>query len=357
MTTKKAQSAVAVAVLSAWCVLAAGVHAQEEAGVLRLSLSDEHRAAPTLTLSAGRVTTLAFMDERGQPLDIADLVGPDEGWLRYERMASHGHVATLRAVGQGTGNVVAFLAGVDRPAHFEVAVGDSPAATEVEVRVAQSAAPPSQAKALRGSELDAAIRDYLLSNPGVLREALDPTRQLASTAQRLRGEILGASGVPGAGDESAAVTVVEFFDYRCGFCKRSLDAVRMALERTDVRVELREYPILGEDSARAARAALAAAQQGRYLDVHLALMAHEGEYNEESIKRIAVDLGLDAERMLEDMQSAEVTALIDANHALAQKLGVTGTPAFLVAGPEAFQVSPGALDVARLNNLIDAADE
>ena len=325
--------------------------------MLHLSLSDENRTVPTLALSAGRVTTLAFVDNRGQPLDIAHLVGPDDGWLRYERMPSHGHVATLRAVRPGTGNLVALLAGVDRPAHFEVVVDDSPTAVEVEVRIAQSAATPPRAKAMQGGELDAAIRDYLLSNPDVLREAMDPTRQLAATAQRLRTELLGASGVPGAGDESAPVTMVEFFDYRCGYCKRSLDAVRMALERADVRVELREYPILGDDSTRAARAALAAAQQNRYLDAHLALMAHEGEYDEESIKQIAADLGLDVERMLEDMQSAEVEDLIEANHALARKLGVNGTPAFLVAGPEAFQVSPGALDAERLNDLIDAAGE
>lgn len=357
MTTwKKARPAITMAALSSWCVLATGVWAQENAGVLRLSLSEENRDVPTLTLSAGRVTTLAFVDANGRPLDIADLVGPDDSWLRYERMPSHRHVAALRVVRSGTGNMVALLEGIDRPAHFEVVVGKSPSAAEVEVRIEQSAAPPPTAKAL-GGDLEEAIRDYLLNNPDVLREALDPTRQLAATAQRLRTEFLGASGVPGAGDESAPVTVVEFFDYRCGYCKRSLDAVRTALERSDVRVELREYPILGDDSTRAARAALAAVQQGRYLDVHMALMAHEGEYDEESIKQIAVDLGLDAERMMEDMQSAEVTALIDANHALAGELGVSGTPAFLVAGPETLRVSPGALDADRLNSLIDAVVE
>ena len=144
----------------------------------------------------------------------------------------------------------------------------------MEIRVVQSAAAPRTtdlgagdgARAVRGGELDAAIRDYLLDNPDVLREALDPPRQVAAAAQRLRGEMLGAAGVPGVGSESAPVTVVEFFDYRCGYCKRSLDAVHLALERTDVRVELREYPILGDESARAVRAALAADRQGCYLE-------------------------------------------------------------------------------------------
>lgn len=363
MTIREQLRPPVAAVLWGWCVLATSAYAQEDAGVLRLSLSEEDGAAPTLSLSPGRVTTLAFVDERGQPVSIAELVGPEDGWLRYEEVPSHRHVVALRALRSGTGNIVAFLAGVDRPAHFELTVGDGPGPTQVEVQAALSVTAPASAAAprgdgaaaLRGAELNAAIRDYLLSNPDVLREALDPTRQLAATAQRLRGDILGAAGVPAAGDESAPVTVVEFFDYRCGYCKRSLDAVRMALERTDVRVELREYPILGDDSARAARAALAAARQGRYVDVHLALMAHEGEYDEESIRGIAIEAGLDAERLFEDMQSAEVAALIDTNRALARRLGVSGTPAFLVAGPDAFQASPGALDVARLTNLIEEA--
>ena len=163
--------------------------------------------------------------------------------------------------------------------------------------------------------------------------------------------------MPAGGDETAAVTVVEFFDYRCGYCKRSLAAVRGALARERVRVEFREYPILGDDSVLAAQAALAAGLQGRYVDAHLALMAHEGDYDEESIARIAADRGLDAERLREDMQSTAVAALIEANRALAQRMGVSGTPAFLIAGPEEVLVSPGALDAGRLNDLIDAAGD
>lgn len=347
-----------------WCcsALATSVGAQERADVLKLSLTDESWGAPTVAATRGGVTTLTFLDEGGRPVEISDIVGPADDWLLYQRATSHGHVATLRAVQRKTGNIVVFLEGVDRPAHFEVVVDDEPATAQVEVRVegtqvVSGGRNETGANVPRGGELDAAIREYLLNNPDVLREALDPTRQIASVAQRMRGEILDAPGVHVAGSDSAPITVIEFFDYRCGFCKRSLDAVRVALEREDVRLQLREYPILGEDSTRAARAALAAGQQGQYLDAHLALMAHEGEYDEASIKRIAEDLGLDVPRMLEDMQSAEVSALIDANHALARELGVSGTPAFLVAGAGDVRVSPGALDAARMNALVDAAGE
>ena len=149
--------------------------------------------------------------------------------------------------------------------------------------------------------------------------------------------------------------MVEFFDYACGFCKRSLDAVRTAVARPGVRVELREYPILGEGSARAARLALAADLQGRYLDVHLALMERtDGFEGEDLPEELAERLGLDAARLRADMASPEVASRIEANRRLAGRLGVTGTPAFLVLGPGSVEVSPGALDASRLEALIAA---
>ncbi len=155
---------------------------------------------------------------------------------------------------------------------------------------------------------------------------------------------------------TGAVTVVEFFDYRCGYCKRSLDAVRGALRLAGVRVQLREYPILGDASVRAARAALAAARQGAYEAAHFALMEHDGEFDAAEIDSIMRGLGLDMERLAADLDSAGIDALIDANRELAARLGVTGTPAFLVLGPGGVEVSPGALDADRLAELIAAAD-
>ena len=196
------------------------------------------------------------------------------------------------------------------------------------------------------------MRDYLLGNPDVLRDAMDPTRQLAGRVRGLRVEIVGRPDVPAGGDPGGAVTVVEFFDYACGFCKRSLDAVRAALAADGVRVELREYPILGEGSARAARVALAADRQGRYLDAHMALMERTGGYGDDLPELLAAELGLDAARLRADMESPEVAELIAANRRLAGRLGVTGTPAFLFLGPKSVEVSPGALDASRMADLI-----
>ena len=327
-----------------------------------------------LSVEKSVVTTVTFVDSAGAPWPIAALHG-SEGAPDAVREPSHPHVATLRAVGrQQTGNVVAFLEGLTEPVHLAVS-RDAPAASRVRIRVAQSrrgagaTGPDTDVSSPARHVVEQIVRDYLLANPGVLREAADPSRQLAANVRDLRAEIVGQAGVPAEGDASASVTVVEFFDYGCGYCKRSLgccescggsrrrggDAVRTALDQPGVRVELREYPILGEGSARAARLALAADLQGRYLDAHMALMERPGNLQDESLPdELASALGLDAKRLRADMASPEVEGRIAANRRLAGRLGVTGTPAFLFLGPASVEVSPGALDAARMAELIGA---
>ena len=332
------------------------------ARVIELSLATGE-AVPSVPAEPGRVTTLSFLEVRGAPWPIAHIAEPATENLLVDRVPSHPHVATVRVRDAiGTANLVVFLEGLDAPVHLDVASGGARAASRVEVHVTRSAEPiqaggaPELASAPPvDASMDATIRDYLLANPNVLREALDPKRELIAKAVKLRGEFLGAAGVPVAGDPDAPVTVVEFFDYRCGFCKRSLEALHAALERPGVRVELREYPILGEDSERASRLALAAGSQGRYLDAHLALMEREDGFGDEVIDYLADALGLDAARLRADMDSEGVRGLIDANRNIAGRLGVTGTPAFFVMGPERIEAVPGALDAARLNQLIDEA--
>ena len=299
----------------------------------------------------GRIATLSFANADGAPWRISEIAEPATEGLLVDRARSQPHVAMVRARNEiGPANVVVFLEGLEAPVHLDVVAADELAATRVEVRVARPAESvtnageaASVASVPSGASVETVIRDYLLANPDVLREALDPKRQLAARAARLREEFLGAPDVPAAGDPDAPITVVEFFDYRCGFCKRSLEAVRTALERSGVRLELREYPILGDDSLRASRLALAADLQGRYMDAHLMLMEREDGFGEEVIGELAGALGLDVARLRADMESAEVQARIDANRDMAARLGVTGTPAFFVAGPERIEAVPGAL--------------
>lgn len=331
------------------------------AGVREIEVSwDAHEATPMLFVEKSVVTTVTFVDSAGAPWPIAALHGSEDA-PEAVREASHPHVATLRAVGrQQRGNVVAFLEGLTEPVHLAVS-RDAPAASHVRVRIAGTrerwgvAAAETAAPPVARDDIERIVRDYLMANPAVLREAADPSRRLAANVRNLRDEIVGQPGVPAEGDPSGSVTVVEFFDYACGYCKRSLDAMRTALERPGVRVELREYPILGEGSERAARVALAADLQGRYLDAHKALMERVGGLEGESLpEELASALGLDAARLRADMASPEVTARIAANRQLAGRLGVTGTPAFLFLGPASVEVSPGALDATRMAELIGA---
>ncbi len=364
-------SLIAAALLVASGGLSAGSGSDEPgaaADVLEFSAA-AGGAATAIGLPLGQVVTISFFDARGRPWPAVEIEAPTADWFSYRRAAKHAHVVLLESRRKrGSGNLVALLDGLAAPVHLALAADDAATATQVAVRLTDPRADASAgadaagdagsreiAGAPGGADLDAAIRNYLLSHPEVLREAMDPARQLASKVRAHRAELLSGEGVPMLGDVAAEVTVVEFFDYRCGFCKRSLDAVRAALSRAGVRLQMREYPILGEDSVRAARIALAAARQGAYGEAHFALMSHEGDYGEATVERIAADLGLDLEQLRADMASPEVEALIAANRAMASRLGVTGTPAFLVLGPERVEISPGALDAGRMNALIDAA--
>ena len=351
-------AALAAAVLA--CAAAAAGEAGAGTRTIELSPAGD-QAAPALSVSASAVTTVVFLDVSGAPWPITSLHVSD-GAPAAAREPSHPHVATLRATGRrASGSVVAFLDGLAEPVHLAVSA-DAPGASRVRIRIAgrRAGAGPGVAAgaapraALDATAVEAVVRDYLLANPDLLREAMDPSRQLAAKARGLRAEIVGRPDVPAGGDPGGAVTVVEFFDYACGFCKRSLDAVRAALAADDVRVELREYPILGEGSARAARLALAADLQGSYLEAHMALMERTGGYGEDLPELLAAELGLDAARLRADMESPQVAELIAANRRLAGRLGVSGTPAFLVLGPESVEVSPGALDASRIAELISS---
>lgn len=360
------RAAMAVAAALGLAVATQAAHAADGAAMRVVEVGPAADAPmPAIGVRRGGVTTLSFADRTGRPWPVAELIGPDDGWLRFRRVPSHPHTIALTSAGRGRdANLAAFLDGLDAPLHLEFST-KAEAPPQVQVRVARpgrdaddallSAGGTASARQVpAGEDLDAAIRDYLLNNPEVLREALDPRRQLAANAARLRGELFGAEEAPAAGDLDGPVTVVEFFDYRCGYCKRALAAVRSVLERPGVRLELREFPILGADSERTARAALAAERQGRYLQAHLALMAREDGLDQASIEAAAAEAGLDVARLLADMDAPEIGERIDANKALAARLGVTGTPAFLLAGPGGVRVSPGALDADRLHELIDA---
>ena len=319
--------------------------------------------APALSVTRSAVTTVTFLDVEGLPWPIASLHVSAEA-PTAQREPTHPHVATLRTdARQASGNVVAFLEGLAEPVHLALA-RDAPASTRLRIAIARSRGTPAAADPgpaasplTGGGDVGDLVRDYLLANPDAVREAMDPARQLAARVRSLRSEIVRQSGVPAVGDLSGTVTVVEFFDYACGFCRQSAAALKAAMERPGVRVELREYPILGEGSVRAAKLALAAGAQGRYIEAHTALMEWPGSLDVDGLPEdLAAAVDLDAARLRVDMESPDVSARIESNRRLAGRLGVSGTPAFLILGPDSVEVSPGALDAGRMRELIAAVE-
>ena len=157
---------------------------------------------------------------------------------------------------------------------------------------------------------------------------------------------------PVAGNPAGDVTIVEFFDYHCTYCKAVSGPLDQLLaEDKGVRLVLKEYPILAEDSVVASRAALAASAQGKYWEFHQALMAYRGKFDMPALKSIAVSVGLDADKMEADMAAASMTEDLRGNRALGDALGVQGTPTFVIGD----RIIPGALSADDLKQLIAAA--
>jgi len=205
------------------------------------------------------------------------------------------------------------------------------------------------------------VREYLLEHPEVLIEALEAYEQrqtLAENDRRLKiieahsASLYEDSNSFAAGPPDADVTIVEFFDYHCGFCKKSLSVITQALQSDkNIRVVFKEYPILSEDSVTASRAAVASIRQGKYFEFHNAMMSQRGRLNEQKVLEIARDVGIDDKRLKHDMYQPDVSEVIRANYQLAEALGVRGTPAWLIGK----EFVPGAVSAERFAEYIAQA--
>jgi protein-disulfide isomerase len=189
-------------------------------------------------------------------------------------------------------------------------------------------------------QIETIVRDYLLEHPELLREMSEKLQaQEQQDAETVRAVslkenaklIFKAGNDPVAGNPKGDVTVVEFMDYNCGWCKKSVDElVKMTDDDKNVRIVIKEFPIFGAGSDYAARAALASVKQGKYWDLHRALFKQETQVTQEVVDEVAVSLGIDTAKMKADMDSKEIKDIILANHELAKSLKIEGTPAFIV---------------------------
>jgi protein-disulfide isomerase len=226
------------------------------------------------------------------------------------------------------------------------------------IATAQAQAPQTKFSPAQTEAIEAIVRDYLLRNPELLLELMDKldrkrdddARDKAQVALRENRDALFKDADSHVlGPANGDVTIVEFFDYRCPYCKQMFEPIgKLLKEDRKLRLVLKEFPILGPDSVIASRAAIAARAQGKYIEMHDALMAAKGTLDEATVLSIAGKVGLDTKRLKTDMASPAVERIIQRNTELAKALQINGTPSFIVGDT----IFPGALEPAALKQMI-----
>jgi len=205
------------------------------------------------------------------------------------------------------------------------------------------------------------VRAYILRNPEIIREAVEAlqAKEQQSAEERrgeamakLKGELLSDPTSPVLGNPAGDVSVVEFFDYRCPYCKRT-DPVVDQLVKEDGRIRrvMKEFPILGPESHFASRVALAARIQGKYEQVHKALINAKGALDQDTVLKLAKEAGADMDQLKRDMKSPTIEDALKKNRDLAGALEITGTPAFIIGR----EFVPGAADLETLKTIVARA--
>jgi protein-disulfide isomerase len=215
------------------------------------------------------------------------------------------------------------------------------------------------------SEIERVIRDYLIAHPEVLQEAMAELdkRQAATQAEkqkaavRTHAELLfNAPNQVTLGNPKGNVTFVEFFDYNCGYCKRAMEDM-LALMKSDrnLKVVLKEFPVLGPPSLEAARVGVAVQLQDpsgkKYLEFHQKLLGSRGRADEARALAVAKEIGMDIDRIRKDMKGPEVQKVLQQDFKLAESLGLNGTPSYVIGD----EVVIGAVGLAGLQEKINTA--
>ncbi|WP_169569090.1 DsbA family protein [Sneathiella limimaris] len=207
------------------------------------------------------------------------------------------------------------------------------------------------------------VRAYLLENPTIIREMIQKLQLADAEAKQNRErqaldlhrkalENDGFSFV--AGNPDGDVTIVEFFDYRCGYCKKSFpDLMQVVKADGNVRLVLKEFPILGDSSVFASRAAMASIAQGKYMEFHIALMESRGNLSGPKVLNIAEEVGLNVAQLEQDMKSEDISQKINQTYSLANALEISGTPAFVIGD----RIAAGAIPPQQMMSLVQNARE
>jgi protein-disulfide isomerase len=232
------------------------------------------------------------------------------------------------------------------------------AATAMALAVATAGAAQAQSfTPQQKSEIEAIIRDYFIKHPEMIEElqALAQTEKLKKVISENRQALFYSPRQVTLGNPNGDVTMVEFFDYNCGFCKRALDDMMTLIkDNPNLRVVLKEMPVLSQGSMDAAQVAVAVAMQDksgkRYLDFHQKLLGGRGQADKARALAVAKEVGADMARIEKDMNGPEVKAALQESFALAEALGFQGTPSYVI-GNEAVVGAVGVKDLqTKINN-------
>jgi protein-disulfide isomerase len=211
-------------------------------------------------------------------------------------------------------------------------------------------------------EIEKIVREYLLANPEVLRDAMMELQRREAEAESKERQaavkkyeklIFDSPRGVVVGNRQGDVTVVEFFDYNCGYCKRALEDM-MTLMKADPKVKfvLKEFPVLGQGSVEAAQIAVAVRMQDKdgrkYMDFHQRLLATRGQVDGAKARAAAKDAGADMAQLERDLKTDEIKATLVESHQLADALGINGTPSYIVGS----DVVPGAVGAEKLRGHI-----
>ena len=219
----------------------------------------------------------------------------------------------------------------------------------------------AQAPALSQEAIESIVREYLLSHPDVILESLRRAQELEQETAKAQAQanvesrrqaLFQDPESPVGGNPAGDVTVVEFFDYRCPYCRRMEPLLKTLLaEDHGIRLVYKELPILGPESVLAARAALAARGQGKYVEAHDLLISASEPFTPDTLATLLAGIGVDGQRLRADMQAPEIAGLLGRELALAQALRIDGTPAFVVGS----ELVVGAVDITTLRDLVRKA--
>ncbi|MGH6989441.1 MAG: DsbA family protein [Stellaceae bacterium] len=239
---------------------------------------------------------------------------------------------------------------------FALALAMILAGTAVTARAGDDTFSPAQKKAV-----EHIIRTYLVQHPEVLMDALNAARAKAkadtahaaeSAIQRDHAALYDDPDSEIGGNPRGDVTLIEFFDYRCPYCKEMQPSLEHLIETNHhLRIIYKEFPILGPASIYAAKMALAARPQGKYLAFHRAMMDTKGTITDAVVRHVAASVGIDVAKAETAMTSPAIAAVINKDYGLADAIGVQGTPAFVLDG----KLIPGTVDLDSLTQLIATA--